>query len=240
MMQRRRMLWITLGLILGLVMGARPAQCQVPKMRVAASILPVADFCRQIGGDLVQVQVLIPPGASPHTFEPSPGMLTDLIKSRVLVYIGAGLEPWLEKVIKALPGNKPAVVEATHGMPLITEIPVPAGGAASYHGKPGPEAGHTHAHGHGNPHIWLDPILAQDICRRIAAAFIQMDPANQAVYETNLRRYLEKLSELDQTIAGATASFRLREFVGFHSSFTYFARRYQLREVGIIEVAPGR
>lgn len=240
MMKRIKLVGITLGILLGLVLGAGPTQCQPPKMRVAASILPLADFCRQIGGEAVEVRVLIPPGASPHTFEPSPGMLADLIKSRVLVYIGAGLEPWLDKVIRALPGKKPAVVEASQGIPLITEIPVHARGAAPHQDKPKQEAGHGHVHGGGNPHIWLDPILAQDICRRIAAAFIQMDPENKGRYEAQLTRYLAKLSELDQTITVATNGFQLRQFVGFHSSFSYFARRYHLEEVGIIEVAPGR
>ncbi len=214
--------------------------CQPLKMRVAVSILPLADFCRQIGGERVEVRVLIPPGASPHTFEPSPGMLVDLTKSAVLVYIGAGLEPWLTKVIKALPGQKPALVEAVHGLPLITDIPVHAREAVSHQIQPGSKAGHHHAHGSGNPHIWLDPILAQDICRRIAAAFIQKDPGNQVMYEENLKRYLARLMTLDNTIAGVTAGFQLREFVSFHPSFTYFARRYQLQEVGVIEVAPGR
>jgi zinc transport system substrate-binding protein len=239
-MKRQNIFLIFLGLVLSMVLAADQARCQPSKMRVAASILPLGDFCRQIGGDKVEVRVLIPPGASPHTFEPSPGMLTDLTTAKVLVYIGAGLEPWLERFIKAFPGKKPAVVEATRGIPLITEIPEHAKVAISHRPKHTKEVGHTHEHGSGNPHIWLDPILAQDICRRIAAAFIEMDAENKAVYEANLSNYLEKLSQLDQTIAAATATFRLREFVGFHPSFTYFARRYNLQEVGIIEVAPGR
>jgi zinc transport system substrate-binding protein len=225
---------------MGVVLGAGQAQCQPAKMRVAASILPLGDFCRQIGGDKVEVRILIPPGASPHTFEPSPGMLTDLTTTKVLVYIGAGLEPWLERFIKGFRGKKPAVVEAAHGIPLITEIPEHAKVATSHRPKQTNEVGHNHEHGSGNPHIWLDPILAQDICRRIAAALIEMDAENKAVYEANLANYLEKLSQLDQTIAAAAATLRLREFVSFHPSFTYFARRYNLQEVGIIEVAPGR
>lgn len=232
---------VCLGLVLSVVLGTGQARCQPPKMRVAASILPLGDFCRQIGGDKVEVQVLIPPGASPHTFEPSPGVLAGLSQAKVLVYIGAGLEPWIEKFIRALPKNKPAMVEAVHGLDLITEIPrhakeVPSPGKPQHAQK----AGHSHEHGSGNPHIWLDPILAQDICRRLAAAFIQMDPANRAGYEANLNTYLEKLAQLDQFIAGTTASFQLRQFVSFHPSFTYLARRYNLQEVGIIEVAPGR
>jgi zinc transport system substrate-binding protein len=222
-----------------------PARAEA-KMQVAASIMPLADFCREIGGDKVEVQLLIPPGASPHTFEPSPGILTGLTKAKVLVYIGGGLEPWIDKFLKALKDQKPAVVAATRGLDLIKEIPKHTKAVDSLerqHRHPEKAEmgqGHPHADGAGNPHIWLDPILAQDICRRIAAAFIHMDPENKGLYEAQLTRYLAKLSELDQTITAATNGFQLRQFVGFHPSFTSFARRYQLEEVGIIEVAPGR
>ncbi len=239
-----RGLWLAcLGLLLILVLGAGPAQSQPPKMRVAASILPLADFCRQVGGDRVEVQVLIPPGASPHTFEPSPGTLTGLSKAQVLVYIGAGLEPWIDRFLKTRKDQKPAVVAATHGIALIKEIPehVRGGEVPGQHRHPkGDGGGQGHTHEAGNPHVWLDPLLAQDICRRIAAAFIARDPGNKALYEQNLENYLEKLTDLHHQIVTETAAFRLREFIGFHPSFTYLARRYDLKEVGIIEVAPGR
>jgi zinc transport system substrate-binding protein len=239
-----RGMWYCLGLLLIAGLGAGSVQSQPPKMRVAASILPLADFCRQIGGDKVEVQVLIPPGASPHTFEPSPGVLTGLSRAQVLVYIGGGLEPWIDKFLKTLKDQKPVVVAATYGIELIKEIPEHVRGGEA------PEQQHRHPqesgggqgdrHADGNPHVWLDPMLAQDICRRIAAAFIVKDAGNQAVYEENLQNYLAKLTDLHQKTLAATAAFRLREFVGFHPSFTYFARGYNLKEVGIIEVAPGR
>ena len=240
-MRLKKVILLSVGLIFGLVAGGGPAAGQPGKLRVAASILPLADFCREIGGDKVEVQVLIPPGASPHTFEPSPKMLADLAAARVLVYVGAGLEPWLDKFMQALPpGKRPARVEATQGIALLTEIPEHAeegGPPAEPHEK---QAGHVHEGESGNPHVWLDPIYAQDICRRIAAACEKADPDNKGVYEQNLKRYLQQLAQLDEEIRATTAAFRLREFVGFHPSFTYFARRYGLKEVGIIEVAPGR
>ncbi len=239
-MRRKNFLLLIVGLILGLLVGPGPADCQPAKLQVAASILPLGDFCREIGGDNVEVQVLIPPGASPHIFEPSPRMLADLTNAKVLVFVGAGLEPWLDKFMQARQGKKPAVVEATQGIELITEIPDHAEAAVPPAQPQVQEAGHAHAHGSGNPHIWLDPILVQDICRRIAAAFVNLDPDNKVVYEKNLEHYLEQLAQLNQEITAATDTFTLREFVGFHPSFTYFARRYHLKEVGIIEVAPGR
>lgn len=214
---------------------------------VAASIVPLADFCRQLGGDLVKVQLLIPPGASPHTFEPSPGLLQQAAQAKVLVYIGAGLEPWIERFVASLKGKKPLTVVASAGMPLIAEVDQhqheePASGkkAGGLPGKGGRPQRHQHETGGANPHIWLDPVLAQDICRRIATALAQADPEHAAVYHQNLEVYLAKLAQLHERLQQLTAGFRLREFVSFHPSFTYFARRYGLQEAGVIEVAPGR
>ena len=83
-------------------------------------------------------------------------------------------------------------------------------------------------------------MLAQEICRKIAAAFIQADPGHRAQYEANLKNYLAALDELDREIEQHAQTWRLRDFVSFHPSFSYFARRYNLHEVGTIEAAPGR
>ncbi len=227
-----------------------PAVAQnAPKLAVAASIVPLGDFCRQIGGELVQVQVLIPPGASPHAFEPPPSVMVRAAGARVLVYIGAGLEPWADKLRRSWGSRDVAVVEAARGMDLLRDVdhhhhvepesPQEKAGHAQKAGKP--ERGEeSHSHAAGNPHIWLDPVLAQDICRKIAAAFIQADPGHRAVYEANLENYLKELAVLDQEIRERVKTWRLREYVSFHPAYTYFARRYGLEEVGVMELAPGR
>ena len=97
-----------------------------------------------------------------------------------------------------------------------------------------------YVHQEGNPHVWLDPVLAQDICRRIAQAFIQVDPEHKQEYESNLAAYLAKLEDLHEEISKKVATFRQRDYVCFHPAFAYFARRYGIREVGVIEAAPGR
>jgi zinc transport system substrate-binding protein len=227
--------------------GSSPATAAAPpekKILVAASILPLADFCRHLGGDLVEVHSLIPPGASPHVFEPPPSLMAKAFQARVFVYIGAGFEPWAAKVLQARGTGKVAVVEAARGIPLIQEVRDPHHAEASEAGQeghgagPGEEKGHHHEA--GNPHIWLDPVLAQEICRQIALALIQLDPRHRDQYEANLKNYLAALAELDRDIRQRTATWRLRDFVSFHPAYAYFARRYHLTEVGVIETAPGR
>jgi zinc transport system substrate-binding protein len=214
--------------------GISPATA---KIKVAASILPLGDFCQKIGGAQVEVHVLVPPGASPHVFEPSPTAVAKATAARVFVYVGAGLDPWAERLLKAQRTPGQAVVEAVAGIPLIQDV------GEQEHEKPAAgehkEAGRHH-HEAGNPHVWLDPVLAQDICRRIAQALIRVDPAHKNVYEVNLAQYMGQLEDLDRDIKKTVATFRQRDYVSFHPAYAYFARRYGLREVGVIEAAPGR
>jgi zinc transport system substrate-binding protein len=228
------------GCCLALLVGPVRAAAPTGKLLVAATILPLGDFCQHLGGDLVQVQVLIPPGASPHVFEPAPSVMARASQARVFVYIGAGLEPWAAKLLRSRGPGDLVVVEAARGVPLL-------GMAAHHHDEGEADAHHeaepaeAHAgHPAGNPHIWLDPVLAQGICRQIAGAFIQADPGHWAQYEANLRKYLAALAALDQEIKAHAQGWRLRDYVTFHPAFSYFGRRYGLHEVGTIEAAPGR
>ena len=228
-----------------LALLAGPARAAAPdgKLLVAATIVPLGDFCQKIGGDLVQVQVLIPPGASPHVFEPAPSVMARASQARVFVYIGAGMEPWAAKLLSARGSTRLVVVEAAQGIHLLNGAhhhDHEGAGEPGHAGRNHQEEGAAGPHQSGNPHIWLDPVLAQEICRKIAAAFIQADPGHQAQYEANLQSYLTALAELNREIETRVQGWRLRDYVAFHPAFTYFARRYGLNEVGVIEVAPGR
>jgi zinc transport system substrate-binding protein len=229
--------FMCLGIIIWTGFPAPAAASPAPaKISVAASILPLGDFCKNIGGDRVTVTVLVPPGASPHTFEPSPTAVAKAVTARVFVYVGAGLDPWAARLLKAQATPGQAVVKAVAGIPLIQEVgehKLKAHGAR----KPG-EAEHHHEG--GNPHVWLDPALAQDICRRIAQALIQVDPEHKKVYEENLAHYVRQLENLDQDIKKSVAAFHQKDYVCFHDAYAYFSRRYGLKEVGVIEAAPGR
>ncbi len=230
----------------GLALLVAPAGAAPPsgKLLVAATIVPLGDFCQRLGGDLVQVQVLIPPGASPHLFEPAPSVMARASRARVFVYIGAGLEPWATKLLRSRGSNNLMVVEAAQGIPLLGldehHHDHGAAKAQAHTGQPPDKEGSHETHLAGNPHIWLDPVLAQDICRKIAGALIQADPDHRARYEANLKEYLAALEALHQEIQQRAHAWTLRDFVSFHPSFSYFARRYNLHEAGVIEEAPGR
>ena len=206
------------------------------KVQVVASILPLGDFCRHIGGKYVDVSVLVPPGASPHAFEPSPSAVAKAMEAKVFVYVGAGLDPWAERLLAAHKRPGQVVVEAVAGIPLIKDVDEHEHEEAAQE----PEEAEHHHHEAGNPHVWLDPLLAEDICRSIAQALMKVDPAHKNAYEVNLAMYLGRLQTLDKDIREVVATFRQRDYVTFHPAYAYFSQRYGLRQVGVIEASPGR
>jgi zinc transport system substrate-binding protein len=206
------------------------------KIPVVASILPLGDFCQKIGGKYVDVSVLVPPGASPHTFEPSPTAVAKATEAKVFVYVGAGLDPWAERLLAAERRPGQVVVQAVAGIPLLKDVDEHEHGEASQE----PEEAEHHHHEAGNPHVWLDPLLAENICRSIAQALIKVDPAHKNAYEVNLAMYLGKLQTLDKDIKEVVSTFRHRDYVTFHPAYAYFSQRYGLHQVGVIEASPGR
>jgi zinc transport system substrate-binding protein len=189
------------------------------RLLVAASIAPLADFARQVGGDHVQVITLVPPGASPHTFELSPAQVEQVARARLLVLNGVGLEYWADRLVAGAGNPGLIVVDTSQGIDLLE---VDAGGVG------------------GNPHIWLDPQNAIVQVSHIRDALVRADPAHTDDYRANAERYMHELRQLDQEIADEVATWSNREFIAFHPAWVYFARRYGLEQAAVIQRSPGR
>jgi len=186
---------------------------------VAASIAPLADFARQVGGDHVQVITLVPPGASPHTYELTPSQVEQVAKARLLAFNGVGLEFWADKLIQSADNPNLIVVDTSQGIEILE-------GDAD---EPG-----------GNPHIWLDPQNAIVQVEHIRDALTRADPAHADDYRANAEGYIAELQALDQEIANEVTTWSNRQFIAFHPAWVYFARRYGLVQAAVIECSPGR
>ncbi len=187
------------------------------KLLVAASIPPIADFVREVGGDRVDVLLMVPPGASPHTYEPTPSQMRQLAQARLLFINGVGLEFWAEKAADAA-GPSLQVVVLSKGMEILGKT----------------------AHGGGNPHIWLSPVRAQEYVKRIRDALIAADPDGADEYRANADAYLKQLQGLDAEIRTAVKTFKSREMVTFHASWAYFIHDYGLHQAAVLETTPGK
>jgi zinc transport system substrate-binding protein len=215
--------WLCLFILLfaGALLCGQTFAAETYPIKVAAGIYPVADMARNVGGRHVEVTAILPPGASPHTFEPAPSAMREFSRARLFIRVGAGLEFWAEKLV-ATAGRGLKVVTLSEGMQLL--------------------GSDEHGHGaeHANPHVWLDPVLAMEMVRKIEKALSDIDPANSADYRRNADNYVKEIKVLDEEIRRAVASFRVRSFVSFHAAWDYFARRYGLQGAGVIQEAPGR
>ena len=197
---------------------------------VVASFFPLYDFARQVGGPDFQVKCLVPPGADPHEIEPTPDAARDVANADLILLLGLGMDGWVERLATA--EHKSHVSHLGEDLPthkmgqgLLSEL-------ADESTRVNPDE--------IDPHVWLDPVLAQEIVKRIAAALIEIAPAKQAGIEARRDAYLGELRKLDQAYKDAAAHFQRHEVVTFHGAFGYLFRRYDLQVAGVIEEFPGK
>jgi zinc transport system substrate-binding protein len=207
-MRRMRRWWIV-PVLFCTFLNTAPAHSTVP---VVATIFPIADIVRQIGRDDVEVVTLLPAGASPHTFEPSPAQIRDVAHARVFVQIGAGLDDWGAKLLAART-EAATVVRLSDGVLLAN----------------------------GDPHIWLDPVLMRDhAVPKILQALSAADVAHRSEFEHAAAELQSGLTRLDAEIRQAVAATAHKNYIAFHSAWRYFGERYGLQEIAVIEAFPGK
>ncbi len=193
------------------------------RVPVATTLFPLYDMVQAIGGEAVQVHLILPAGADAHGFDPSPGDMQTLRRSALLVYTGAAMEPWVGRVRGVLGRRGPRLVDASGGL---------LGRLSGHHhgGCDGHDHHHDHDHDHDvDPHIWLDLGLAQDMVTVIADALAAHDPPRAADYAQRAAGYRQRLAELDEEIRQALAAVRVRTIISAgHFAFGRFAARYGL------------
>lgn len=187
------------------------------KIMVAASILPLMDFSRQVGGEYINVFSIVPPGSNPHTFELTPELLLKCSRARLLVLNGIGLEYWAEKLIANMNKSDLLVTNTSEGIAVLQDDD----------------------HAEGNPHIWLDPMLAIYQINKIKDALCQVDPQHAGYYRQRTHDYILVLEQLDKTIREKIQLWRDKELICFHPSWNYFVNRYGLVQAAVIEKRPG-
>ncbi len=220
----QRMIQLLVIIIITIVIG--PLAWATGPMPVFVSINPQQYFVKQIGKELVDVQVMVPSGADPHTYEPKPRQMAGISKAKAYFAIGVPFENvWLDKIAAANPDM--TVVHTDDG---IEKIPV-----ATHHHDEG-EAHHeedAHEHRGLDPHIWLSPPLVKIQARTIMNALIRMDPSNQAVYQKNYQQFAARIDRLDNELRAIFKDKQGLQFMVFHPSWRYFARAYGIKQVAV-------
>ncbi len=218
---RTNRLLFTLALVPVLVFSATACAPEVEtddRVGVVVTILPQAEFVENVGGEKVRVTVMVPPGASPHTYEPTPSQMTALAKAEMYAKVGSGVEfelVWMDKLLATNPDM--LVVDCSQGIELQEMVA---------------EDEHEHSE-REDPHIWMSPANAQIMVRNICAGLIETDPENRRYYEQNRDNYLAQLAEIDREITDSLAGVENRRFMVYHPAFGYFTREYDLTMISI-------
>jgi ABC-type Zn uptake system ZnuABC Zn-binding protein ZnuA len=195
------------------------------RLRVVATTTIVGDVVARVGGDAVQLTVLLPPGADPHTYEPTPADLTAVAGAHVLFVNGLGLEGFLERTLRNV-GDIPVVPVSAGIQPRLLEE----------HGE------ESHAHGEADPHVWLDVRNVMIWVENIRQALSALDPAHADRYAANAAAYRAELEALDAWVLEQVAQVppQNRKLVTNHPSFGYFADRYGFEQVAAVyPISPG-
>jgi zinc transport system substrate-binding protein len=200
--------------------GEQPAGAG--RLQVITTLFPLYDFARQVGGDRVDVLLLIPPGVEPHNFEPRPEDLLRLAKADIFIYTNKFMEPWAAGILKGVDNRNLEVVDASAG---ITLIPVSEAGGHEDHGD---EPGHHHEGGM-DPHVWMSIPNAERMVENVRDSLVRKDPAGADVYRKNAAAYLKKLQDMDHRFRKGLADCSTRTFLhGGHYAFGYLAKEYGL------------
>jgi zinc/manganese transport system substrate-binding protein len=200
------------------------------RLRVLTTVPPVHSAAASVAGDLADVQPWLPAGGDPHDFQFTARDLRRLQDADLLVVNGLGLETWLQRALaRAGVTDRLKIVEAAAGLP----DPALIRSACSHHD-------HAHDHGHDhrhpvNPHIWPDPVLMMTVTTNLVRAFVDADPANRAAYERHGAAFVARLHALDEEFRARLAPVKDRPFFSHHDAHPYLVRRYQLRQLGVIE-----
>ena len=231
----------------------------VGKVKVVATIYPMYDFVRRIGGDRVAVIMMVPAGTEPHAWEPSTRDMLMLEEADLFVYNGAGMETWAEDILGSVQNKDLMIVEASHDVELIRMEELEEdhdhdgydedhedhdhdeddGHDESDHEDhedhdehEEDEHGHHH-HGEFDPHVWLSPKNAEIEMEAIAEALIQADPEHADTYKRNLEAAKNACAELDSAFREELGAYEGGCIVVAHEAYGYLCHEYGLRQIGI-------
>ncbi len=185
------------------------------KMQIVATFYPLGEFAQVVGGELVSVTVLVPPGSEPHDFEPTPKQIANLLRSQIFIYNGAGFERWVDKILPQLQAKNIPIINASSTVSLEA-------------------ADRTQV----NPHFWLDPVLAQHEVAEIRDTLMRIDPIHVETYKKNASQYLSQLSALDAEIRTGLTNCNKRMVIASHDAFGYYAKRYDIEVTAISGLSP--
>lgn len=224
-----RKLFVVLTLMVPLILAVNTVGSQAAPLPVYVSILPQKYFVERIGGQRVAVSVMVGPGKSPATYEPTPKQMESVAATHLYFSIGVPFEKiWL----KRLRANAPHlhVIDLLQGMELL---PMEVHGHAEQEGKAGAGAGHNGVKGRPDPHVWTSPLRVKIMAGHILDALVEELPGYKKELTDNYTVFLKELDCLTADIRRTLEPIGNRGFLVFHPSWGYFADTFNLKQFAI-------
>ncbi len=203
-------------------------------MEVTVSIVPQKYFVEKIAKDKVDVNLMVKPGFSPATYEPKVSQMKKLTKSDIYFSIGVPFEKvWLKKFENA--NENMEIIDTTKGIKKLAMAKHTHGEEEHGHEDHGHDDNKKDKHEHTglDPHVWLDPVLVKTQAKNILDALIKHDSKNSEFYTNNYNTFVKELDELNHEIHEILEPYEHKEFMVFHPSWGYFAKRYHLEQLSI-------
>jgi ABC-type Zn uptake system ZnuABC Zn-binding protein ZnuA len=196
-------------------------------VNVVVTIPVLKDLAEQVGGPYIHVTSLLKGYENEHTYSPKPSDLIAVRKARLLFEVGLGLEVWVANLVKNAGSASLTTVTTSKGISVMRD-------------DQGPVASHDNlTHGHGNPHVWMDPENAATMMRHITEALIEVNPDHADEFRQNQAAYLKRLDRIRIELSERVRKLPDRRFVAHHPAWPYFARRFGFQIAGTIQAQSG-
>lgn len=232
--------------------GDKASESTDGQLTVFASTFALKSLAEEIGGDRVHVEMVIPPGADPHTYEPTSKQMTQIAEADLFLTIGHDLESYVESMEKSLEGQNVAFVKTAENVKLLD-----AADTVHVHDEEGhteddhahEEEGHSedeyaheegdgHSHGQYDPHVWLDPMNAVSMAEAVEAAFSEEAPDYKNEFAERLSTFKDEANALDTELKAAVENGSKSELLVTHAAYGYLAERYGFDQLPIAGLTP--
>jgi len=187
------------------------------RLSVAASIFPLYDLVRRVGGDRLHAELVLPPGRTTHYYDPSPKDIARLRDASIVFAVGLGLDSWLGPMVESAGSGRGRVYDLG---PLVDPTLLPSGSI--------------------DPHFWLDPVRMRRATDLVVQACRNLDPEGGPGYTKRGEALKFALQQLHTDLARRSQRWHGQRIVTFHAALYYFAERYGFEIAGVVEPLPGR
>lgn len=203
------------------------------KQSVSVSSFTLHDVVSNIAGESVNVVNILPLGVDPHSFEPTPKLMAQIEQSDLVIYSGAGLEPWTHGF-----AFKGRAVDMSEHVTLLELDEHDEHDEYDEHDEHDAAAHHEHHHGEEDPHYWLDFKNMQKVANVVRDELIALQPTKRSEYEQNTQKYVAMLDKLDSAYKQRLASCKLHTVVINHNALGYLAHNYGFEVESLSGLAP--